>query len=151
MGTTFYMLMGMLAVAMLVPFIALYAIWRARQKDYATHIRIQTWLFWTCMLGVVILEVQIRIAGGSGSLVANGTYARAPFFKPLMAAHIVGSVLTYVIWALQLIMASRRKSTIAAWTPRYLAMHKRLGCVTIAGLFYTAITAFVVCTFAFFL
>lgn len=149
MGTTFFLLMGMLILAILIPFIALYAVSQARKKNYETHIRIQTWLFWTCILGVIILEAQIRMAGGSGSLVANGTYAHAWFFKPLMVAHIIGSVVTYVIWALQLFLAKRKRKPAGTFPAGYLRIHKRLGYATIIGLFYTAITALLVCMFAF--
>lgn len=151
MGITFFILMGMLTASILLPFIILYAVSLAKKKDYTTHIKIQKRLFWACIIGVVLLEVIIRISGGSGSLVANGTYANAPFFKPIMIAHIIGAVLTYLIWALQLFMASRKIKPTGTLPASFLAIHKSLGYATIAGLFYTAITALMVCTFAFFL
>lgn len=151
MEITFFILMGMLILSMLVPFVALYAVSLIKKKDYETHIKIQKRLFWTCILGTVILEIQIRMAGGSGNFVTNGTYASEPFFKSILIAHIIGAVLTYAIWALQLFMASRKRKAAGTFPGNFPAIHRNIGYATIAGLFYTAITALMVCTLAFFL
>lgn len=144
---TLLIIMAMLALSVAAPFIALYAVSSIKRKDYQTHIKIQKRLFLACILGVIILELQIRVSGGSGSLVAGGTYANMPFFKPLLIAHIVGAVLTYMIWALQVFTASKMMKTAG----RVPLMHKRIGQATVVGLFYTAVTALMVCTLAFFL
>src|SRR5699024_5368979 len=108
-----------------------------KKKDYTAHARVQARLFWACIIGVVILELQIRISGGSGSLVSNGTYTNAPYFKPILIAHIVGAVITYISWALQFFLASRKRKTAGMLPGSFSAIHKKLGYITIVGLFYT--------------
>lgn len=150
MNITFIFIIGMLILSVLAPFISLYAVSFAKRKDYKTHLKIQKRLFWTCIVAVVILEVQIRISGGSGSLVSNSAYTGTPLFKAILISHIIGAVLTYIIWGITLFTAhkKRRKETLPGG---FSMAHKRLGYITIIGLFYTAITASMVCTLAFFL
>lgn len=151
MNLTLLIILGMLALSIAAPFVAIYAVSLIRKNGIQAHARIQKRLFWTCVLGVLILEIQIRVSGGSSSLVANGSYTDAPFFRPILIAHIVGAVLTYLAWAVQLFMASIKRKVAGALPGSFSAVHRRLGYVTIAGLFYTAITALVVCMLAFFL
>lgn len=141
----------MLILSVLAPFISLYAVSFIKKKDYKTHIKIQKRLFWTCVVGVVVLEIQIRISGGSGSLVSNSGYTNTTFFKLILGAHIIGAVLTYIIWGVTIFTSNKKWKTRKTLPGAFSITHKRLGYFTIAGLFYTAITALVVCTFAFFL
>src|SRR5690554_506168 len=102
MSTTFIIIIGMLVLSTLAPFIALYAISLIKKKDYARHIKIQKSLFWVSVAGIILFELQIRMSGGSGSLVANSTYVDSTFFKYILIAHIIGAVLTYIIWAISI-------------------------------------------------
>ena len=151
MSMTLIIILGMLALSIAAPFVALYAVSLIKKKNYAAHARVQARMFWVCIIGVVILELQIRISGGSGSLVSNGTYTNASYFKPILIAHIIGAVITYIIWALQFFLASRKRKIADMIPGSFSPFHAKLGYATIAGLFYTAITALVVCTLAFFL
>ncbi|SUX46051.1 hypothetical protein [Chryseobacterium indoltheticum] len=81
MDITFLIIIGLLIVSMAAPFISLYAVSLIKKKNFSGHIKIQKTLFWVFVAGVIILELQIRFSGGSGSLVANGKYAETTFFK----------------------------------------------------------------------
>lgn len=151
MSITFIIIIGMLILSISAPFISLYAISFIKKKDYKTHIKIQKNLFWTCILAVVIFEIKIRLSGGSGSLIVNSEYTGTPFFKSLLAAHIVGAVLTYIIWGITIYVSNKNWKKQEALPGSFSAVHKKLGLFSIIGLFYTAITALIVCTFAFFL
>lgn len=148
MNLSLIVVFAMLVLSILAPFICLYAVKLARDKKYKEHIKFQQNLFYTCVTGVLILEFTIRISGGSGSLVKNSPYLETNFFKILLLLHIIGAVLTYIIWAFT-IFKSRKKSKMNALSGTYSAMHKKLGYIVIIGLFYTGITAFVVCLMAF--
>lgn len=150
MNITLITIIGMLILSILAPFISLYAVSFIKKKNHETHIKIQKRLFWTCVIAVVLLEVQIRISGGSGSLVSNSDYTGTPFFKAILIAHIIGAILTYIVWGIAIFTSNqkRQRNTLPG---SFSINHKRLGYLTIAGLFYTAITASIVCTFAFFL
>lgn len=151
MNITFIIVLGMLVLSVLAPFISLYAVSLIKKKDYKTHAKIQKRLFWTCVAGVLVLEIQIRISGGSGSLVSNSEYTQTTLFKSILIAHIVGAVLTYIIWGITIFTSDKRWKTRKTLPGTFSITHRRLGYFTIAGLFYTAITALAVCTFAFFL
>lgn len=151
MNITFVIILGILILAIVAPFISLYAVSLIKKKDYKTHIKIQKRLFWTCITAVLIFEVQIRIAGGSGSLISNSEYVNTSFFKTLLTAHIIGAVLTYIIWGIAIFMSNKKWKRRKTLPGSFSITHKRLGYITITGLFYTAITALIVCTFAFLL
>lgn len=151
MDITFAIIIGMLILSVLAPFISLYAISFIKKKQYKKHIKIQKRLFWVCITGVVILELQIRFAGGSGSLVADSAYTGTTFFKAILIAHIIGAVLTYLIWGISVYLSNKKWKAGTLLSGGFSAAHKTLGYITVAGLFYTAITAFIVATYAFFL
>lgn len=151
MNITFAIVIGMLTLSILAPFILLYAVSLIKKKKYKTHIKIQKWLFWTCITAVVVFELQIRLSGGSGSLVADSEYAGTTFFKSILIAHIIGAVLTYIVWGITVYISNRKWKKGQILPGGFSATHKRLGYITVIGLFYTAITALIVATYAFFL
>lgn len=151
MDFTLVIIIGMLILSLSAPFIALYAVSFIKKREYKTHIKIQKRLFWVCIVALVILEVHIRVSGGSGSLVANSEYTETPFFTSLLTAHIIGAVLTYVIWGITVFTSNRKWKKRKTLPGGFSIAHRRLGYITIAGLFYTAITALLVCVLAFFL
>lgn len=151
MNSTFVIIIGMLILSILAPFISLYAISYIKKKDYRRHIKIQKRLFFTCAVAVVILEIQIRVSGGSGSLVSNSEYTNTPFFKSLLSAHIIGAVLAYIVWGITIFASQIKWKKRKTFPGIFSVTHKRLGYFTITGLFYTGISALIVCIFAFFL
>lgn len=151
MNMTLIIIIGMLILSILAPFIALYAVSLIKAKKYNEHVRIQKRLFWACILGVLILELQVRVSGGSGSLVQDSAYLQSPFFKGILIAHIIGAVLTYIVWAVMLFISNRKYKKSKTLPGIFSKTHRKLGYATIAGLFYTGITACIVCLFAFFI
>lgn len=151
MNITLIIIIGMLVLSILAPFVALYAVSFIKKKDYAKHAKIQKSLFWVCVVGVLILELRIRMSGGSGSLVVDSKYIDTTFFKYILTAHIIGAVLTYIVWAINIFWSNRKfnkKHTLPGISTK---THKILGLFTVLGLFFTAITALIVCIMAFFL
>lgn len=151
MNITFFIIVGMLTLSILAPFISLYAVSFIKKRDFETHMKIQKRLFWTCIIAVVILEVQIRVSGGSGSLVSNSKYTGTLFFNSLLIAHIIGAVITYIFWGITVFSANKNLKKKKTLPGKYSTVHKKLGYGTIIGLFYTALTAAIVCTMTFFL
>lgn len=141
---------AMLILSILAPFIALYAIKLVKQGKTVQHMKIQKNLFYACVSGVVLLELTIRFSGGSGSLVKVSPYLATTFFHTTLWAHIIGAVLTYIIWAFT-IFKSKSKNKKRELPGSFSTLHRKLGYVVIIGLFYTGITALMVCTMAFFL
>lgn len=151
MSLTFIFIFCLLVVAMFTPFISLYAVSLIKEKEYQRHIKIQKRLFWVCVIGVVIFEVQLRMAGGSGSLVAQSKYVDTSFFRYILTAHIIGAVLTYLIWAFTIFWSDtkfRKKRTLPGFSSQ---MHRKLAYISITGLFYTAITSLIVWILTFYM
>ncbi|MBS1573165.1 MAG: DUF420 domain-containing protein [Bacteroidetes bacterium] len=151
MNITFFIVIGLLILSMAAPFITLYAVSLIRKKNYSGHIKIQKTLFWIFVVGVIILELQIRFSGGSGSLVAESKYAETAFFNVLLIAHIIGAVLTFLIWGFTIFNSNRKWKGSKVFARKLLGNHKKLGYITIAGQVYTSVSALMVCTMAFFL
>ncbi|MBW7867853.1 MAG: DUF420 domain-containing protein [Brumimicrobium sp.] len=133
-----------LLLTLVSPFIAVYAVSFAKKGNYKKHIIIQKMLFLVCMAALVVLEIQIRLAGGSGSIAKNGTYYHTTFFKIILIAHIIGAVLTYIVWTLIFIISSFMHAKKGKLPGDFSKTHKLFGKITIFGLFYTAITALIV-------
>ena len=142
MDFTFIIMTAVLAVTLIAPIISYVAIKKVRQRDFKTHKKIQTLVYASCIAAVLILELLIRFSGGSGSMFKDSSHADNPVFKTILIAHIIGAVLTYVVWTF-LIIQSRRKfqKTLPG---KFSVTHKRLGISVFIGLIYTGVTALVV-------
>ncbi|PKR81701.1 hypothetical protein CW751_04020 [Brumimicrobium salinarum] len=151
MNITIFIIICVLTLSILAPFIAIYAVSFIKMKKYKTHIKIHKWLFWVCIAALLVLEIQIRVAGGSGSLVEGSEYMGTTAFKVLLIAHIIGAVLTYILWGITIFLSNKKWKKRKTLPGGFSITHKRMGIIVIIGLFYIAITAFFVSLFAFFL
>ncbi len=145
-----YIIIGMLILSILAPFVALYAVKLAKEKKHLQHKKLQQRLFFVCATGVLLLELQIRLSGGSGTLVKDSTYLHTNFFKITLWVHIIGAVLTYLVWGYT-IFKSKAQAKKRNLPGQFSFSHRKLGYFVIFGLFYTAITASMVCAMAFFM
>lgn len=143
MNLTTIILTSVQGLSLIAPFIALYAVNAAKQNNYEKHKKTQKSLFAICIFGVLLLELQIRLSGGSGSLVKDSPYLHTTFFEILLISHIIGAVLTYIIWGI-LLFKSNNKNKKGLLPGKFTNTHKKFGIITIIGLFYTAITSLIV-------
>lgn len=150
MNITLFIVVGMLILSIAAPFISLYAVSQIKKKNIDVHVKIQRRLFRTCIVALIILEIQIRVSGGSGSLVANSKYTGTLFFNSLLIAHIIGAVITYIFCGITVFMANKNLKKQKTLPGKYSIVYQKLGYGAIIGLFYTAISAAIVCTMAFF-
>lgn len=133
---------AVLVVTLVAPFFSYYAIKKARQKDFKSHKRIQTIVYAFCAAAVLVLELMIRLSGGSGSMYEDSSHADNPFFNTLLTAHIIGAVLTFILWTYLIIKSYR---TFQKSLPgNFSVSHKKMGIAVFIGLIYTGITALVV-------
>lgn len=134
-------------LAILAPIIILYAVSLAKQKKYKLHKRVQNSLFAICLSGVLILEIQIRLSGGSGSLVKDSPYIHTSFFKWILTAHIIGAIITYLFWTTSIIVSNLnyKKKLPGSFTKN----HKKLGYFIFFGLVFNAVSSLIVVTMAY--
>lgn len=138
-----------LLVTLASPFLVLYAIALVRKKEYYLHLKIQKITFYFCLLSVIVLEMQIRLLGGSGSLSAHSPYVHQHFYHVILAAHITGAVLTYLFWIVLIYLSNwkyKRKKTLPG---KFTKIHRPLGYILFGGLIYTAVSALIVFTLTF--
>lgn len=135
---------AVLLLTLISPFVAFYAISFIKKGDLAKHAKIHKILFVSCMIALVFLEMQIRLSGGSGSIVKHSEYYNTSFFKNVLFYHIIGAVLTYLIWAITIIATSLAFKKNNRLNSRFSKTHRFLGKVTFFGLIYTAVTALAV-------
>lgn len=142
MDITVFIMTAVLVVTLLAPVFSYYAIKKARQKDFETHKKLQTIVYAFCTVAVVVLELMVRFSGGSGSTFKDSSHADNPVFKTILVIHIIGAVLTFLLWTF-LIIKSRRKfqETLPG---KFSVSHKKMGIMVFIGLIYTGVTALIV-------
>lgn len=129
-------------LTLLSPFGVYYAVTLAKKKDYKRHKKIQNFVFYISVLGVLGLEMLIRYSGGSGSLASNSAYYGTSFFSITLVSHILVAVLTYILWTVLIILSNRRfKKSLPG---KFSKTHKRVGYIVFVGLIYSAISALAV-------
>jgi len=97
-----------LAVQLAVPLVMGWSFRQARRQRFGIHRRVQLGLLALCFGAVIALEIHIRLAGGSGALVAGSPLAGTSLFRAVFSFHVGGALLTYLVWA-ALAWASTRR------------------------------------------
>lgn len=133
---------GVLLLTLISPFGVYYGIKLAKKLEYQKHRKIQNIIFILCVFGVLSLEGLIRYSGGSGSLASKSDYYGTGFFSITLVSHIIIAVLTYLVWAVLIIISNRKfKKTLPG---KLSKIHKKLGYIIFGGLIYTALTALII-------
>src|SRR5690625_2333940 len=108
MSFTIFIMTAVMLLTLISPFVVYYGVKLAKKKEYKAHRKIQNIIFYICVLGVLALEVLIRYSGGSGSLASNSEYYGTSFFTITLVSHILVAVLTYLLWAILIIVSNRK-------------------------------------------
>jgi hypothetical protein len=129
-------------VTLAAPLVAYLGLRLVRSGRQHAHRRVQTFLFATCVLAVVALEIRIRFASGSGGLMQHSPYAGSRLFWAVMIVHILGAIVTYALWGWLVFASRRRHGTILPGA--FSRRHKRVGLIVIGGICFTTLSATVV-------
>ena len=133
---------GVLLVTLIAPIICYHAIAKARKSEFNSHKKIQTGVYILCVSSVVVLEILIRASGGSGSISSESSHAHKRIYKTMMIIHIIGAVVTYILWTYLIIKSNR---TFQKTLPgQFSISHKKIGIAVFIGLIYTGVTASIV-------
>lgn len=108
MEITTMIMTGVLLLTIAAPFAVLYGINLIKNGNYSGQREIQIIAFILSLIGVLTLERLIRFSEGSGSLTMNSPYSQSIVFRIILATHIIGAVITYLIWTYQLIHALKK-------------------------------------------
>lgn len=128
-----------LVVNLLAPAVAFASLRLARGRRHDLHRKVQLALLAVCLLAFVALEVRIRVAGGSGALLAGAPAHLMGLARVALGVHISVAVATYVGWIWLAIASSRRyKATLPG---RFSRVHGRAGRWIFGGLCFNAASA----------
>jgi hypothetical protein len=126
-------------VTLIAPLVSLFAFRAAGAGRYELHRKVQLATLAVCFAAVVALEVCIRLAGGSGSLLATAPPQWARAARVFLGVHIVTAVITYLAWLVLAVMSLRRyRGTLPGGFSR---SHRRAGWLVFSGLCFTALSA----------
>ena len=134
-------------VTLAAPFAALLSLRLIRIGKHNLHRRAQIALLTICVLAVMALEIRIRVAGGAGALVRSSVYAGSTLLTWVAAVHIIGAVITYLLW-IGFVFVSNR-SYGSSLPGAFSRSHKTGGLLIIGGLSFTTVSATVVYFLAF--
>lgn len=139
---TIFIMTVIMVLTLLTPFAVKYGIKIAKRKNFKTHRKIQNFIFLVCLIGLFILEGLINYSGGSGSIASGSKYYKTPFFSITLYSHIIVAILTYVLWAFQILISNfKYRKTLPG---PFSKTHRIIGYSIFAGLIYTAVTSFIV-------
>ena len=130
-------------VALIVSLLAPVMVWLgarlAAARVFDRHKLVQTVVLCVGWGAVLALETDIRLAGGSGSLIEKSASTYAGPARLALGIHITGAVLTYLLWT-WLAVVSRRRFNQQLPGP-FSRRHKLLGRTVLGGLAFTAVSA----------
>src|SRR5690625_3704497 len=89
MNADFIIIIGLFILTLLALVGSLYAVSLIKKRKYKAHIRIQNILFIAVTAGVIIFELQLRLSGGSGSLLGSSPVTNTSLFQGILMAHIM--------------------------------------------------------------
>lgn len=129
-------------VTLAAPVVVLASLRLVRRGNHDAHRLTQAVLLVVCWIAVLALELRIRFAGGSGSLVAGAPEALRPWAAGLLWIHISGAVITFGAWTWLAISSWRRYGNQLPGS--FSRAHRLTGKLIFAGLCFTAASATVI-------
>ncbi|MFZ5438477.1 MAG: DUF420 domain-containing protein [Myxococcota bacterium] len=141
-GTRADLLMDVILVATLsTPFILAWAISLAKKGQHQKHRVVQVTLLVVLLLAVGLFETEIRLSGGSGSLMKGSSYAGTWWLRGILLAHVLANVVTFFTWLVLVFRSGKRFGTElpGAFTPS----HRRVGKLVFAGTVFGAVSALI--------
>lgn len=141
-GTRADLLMDVILVATLAtPFILAWAIGLARKGQHQKHRVAQIVLLSVLLVAVALFETEIRLSGGSGSLMKGSSYAGTWWLRGVTLAHVLANIVTFFTWLVLVIRSGKRFRSELPGT--FTPAHRRVGKLVFAGTVFGAVSAIV--------
>ncbi len=140
LGTRADVLMDVVFLAVLAtPFLLMVSFRIARRHELGRHRTLQTALLSVLLVAVMLFELDVRLSGGSGSLMKGSSYAGTGGLRALVIAHVGGNVITFIAWLVLVVMSRRRFGAVLPG--KFSLTHRRVGTWVFGGTVYGAVTA----------
>jgi putative membrane protein len=134
-------------VTLAAPLVVFVSLALARRRRLDAHRRLQVGLLVVCIAAVLVLELCIRLAGGSGAFLAHSGAQRTGLVRVVLAVHVTCAVATYAAWTWLAVVSHRRFR--GSLPGSFSRRHRQVGRLVYRGLCLTAISAAVMYTLAF--
>lgn len=142
LGTRADLLMDVVFISTLAtPFILAAGVRFAAAKNFRRHRAVQTTLLCVLLVAVAFFEVDVRLSGGSGSLMKGSSYAGTGWLRGVTLAHVLANVVTFIAWLVLVVKAWRRFE--GGLPGPYAPTHKRLARFVFGGTVFGALSAVV--------
>lgn len=140
LGTRADALMDVVVIAVVAtPFLLTYSFRLAAAGRLDAHRRFQVSLLSVLLVAIVLFEIDVRLAGGSGSLMAGSSYAGTTGLRLLSLTHVLGAVATFLTWSVMTVLSLRRFRQILPGS--FSRRHRQVGRLIYAGTVFTAVSA----------
>jgi uncharacterized membrane protein YozB (DUF420 family) len=115
----------------LLPVSTWIAIGYARKRRWTAHRNLQTATFLVNTLAVALLEIDIRISGGTVAYLSRSALP-LPLMRACLLSHIAIALVTFCSWGILVVISWRRLHRVLPgdFSPR----HRRVGKLTFAGI-----------------
>jgi putative membrane protein len=133
-------------VTLAAPLVVLASLALARRRRLDAHRRLQIGLLVVCIAAVLVLELCIRLAGGSGAFLAHSG-AHPGLARGVLAVHVTCAVATYAVWTWLAVVSHRRFR--GSLPGSFSRRHRGAGQLVYRGLCLTALSAAAMYTLAF--
>lgn len=124
---------------LLTPFVLLFAFRLAKQRKLKAHRNLQTALLSVLLVAVALFETEIRLAGGSGSLMKGSSFAGTGLLRGVLLAHVLANIVTFITWCVLVVRSWRRFD--GALPGAFSARHRRTGLFVFGGTVFGAVSA----------
>ena len=139
-----------LSVFVVMPVLLFFVARQARRGKHGVHRAWQLALFALMTVAVVMLEVDIRLAGGTAAIAGRAASTSSGMVRTLLLVHIAVACATWLSWLGLLILSNRRfRETRRRLPGQFSRAHRRLGWATIVGAIFNAASGTVLYVFAF--
>ncbi|MEM9191015.1 MAG: DUF420 domain-containing protein [Myxococcota bacterium] len=142
-GTRATLLVDLVIIIFVVMPVALViAIWWAKLGNHDRHRLAQGILFLTMTVAVTLLEVDIRMQGGTEALAGRAVSVDVSAVRALLLIHIGVATITWVGWLVLLATSHRRYcgKRSPALPGAFSRSHRRMGRWVFAGVTFTSVT-----------
>lgn len=141
-GTRADVLMDLVLVVFIVlPGLMHWAVRLVRKGRHRSHRNFQVVSVVAILAAVVLFEVDVRVSGGSATLLGPSPLWQSGFLKPFLIVHVLIAVTTFLAWLILDIRSWRRFGGGSFELPGgFSPTHRRWGKSIVVGVWLTSLT-----------
>lgn len=139
MKTSILIITAVLLLTFALPIAVMHGVNLIKKGNFKSHRGIQIISFMIGLCATIILISLMPIQEEARKIIGNSSYTSPAIFRAVLSSYIISSVITYLIWTFQLLLAFNQGRDRLSGI--YSIQHVFLGKILIIWLFCTAVTA----------